>query len=281
MRLVAALIAFLCAAPAMAQIEFDYAERLDTRFGEIHAVGSDFQFTLWHNQEPLPLPEDARWFVQWYAQSEAGFDWVLVSHHHGGNSCGGGASYVLRVGADGVAQSQPISDCDGWFVEIRTEGDVIELDRTDTNILVPLVTLRWQGDAYSETFHYAPPEEAAGSGADVTRWVGALGSDILEDGSERARFAGAMQIWEMQELWTRLLVGGEVMQVGDWVIATGCQPHACGLEMGAIGLRVNDGAVAAIIRSSGDPDRVFGLGEDAAFSVRRLRIGLNDRCWGN
>ncbi len=262
MRWLAILLAL--AGAANAQVELDYAERVDTRFGEIHAVGANFQFTLWHNQTQLPLPEDGRWFVQWQAPSDAGFDWVLATHHHGGNSCGG-ATYILRVGADGVDYSQPISDCDGWFVEIRIDGDAIEIDRTDTNILVPLVTLRWQGDAYSETFHYAPPVDPAEPGADVTRWIGAHGSDILEDASERARLADILQTWEMQDLWVRLLVGGEVMQVGDWVIATGCQPHACGLDMGALGLRVSDGAGAAIIRSSGSPDRVFGLGNDAAF----------------
>ena len=265
-RFFALFAACLFAAPLCAQVELDYAERVTTRFGEIHAVGADYQFTLWHNQAQLPLPEDGRWWVNWHRETDAGFDWVLATHHHGGNSCGG-ASYILRVSAEGVASGQPISDCDGLMLDIRAEEDWIEIDRMDPNILVPLVTIRWQGDAYTETFHYAPAEPAAGAGADVTRWVGEHGAAILEDASERARFASAMQTFEMQELWQRLLVGSGVAQQGDWVVATGCMPHACGIEMGAIGMRVSDGAVASIIQSSGVADRPFGLADDPAFQA--------------
>ncbi|MEX3016506.1 hypothetical protein [Gymnodinialimonas hymeniacidonis] len=260
----AALCALGLDGAAQAQIELDYAERVNTRFGEIHAVGADFQFTLWHNQTQLPLPEDGRWWVNWHQPSEGDFDWVLASHHHGGNSCGG-AAYLLRVGADGVAAGQPISDCDGLLLDIRAAADWVEVDRMEPNILVTHVTIRWQGDAYTETLHYAPPAEAAGAGADVTRWLGEHAANMLEDPSERARFESAMQVWEMQDLWVRLLVGTSVAQQGDWVFATGCQPHACGLDMGAIGIRISDGAVAAVIRSSGNPDRTFGLADAPSF----------------
>ncbi|QXT39336.1 hypothetical protein [Gymnodinialimonas ceratoperidinii] len=259
-----ALAGALLATPTQAEIPFAYEEALSTRYGEIHVVGQGFEFNLWHNQEPLPLPQDARWWAQWSAEGEGAYDWVLAAHHHGGNACGGGY-YLLRLDADGVDQSPEISDCDGRLLDIRTGDGWIELDRKDRDIRVSLVTIRWQGANYSETFHYAPPAPPAGAGADVTRWIGVHGFEILQDASERARFATVMAPAEMQDLAMRLSVGSGVRQEGDWVVATGCMAHSCGLEMGALGIRISDGAVAAIIRSQGLDDRVYGLGDDRTF----------------
>ncbi|WP_224813843.1 hypothetical protein [Hasllibacter sp. MH4015] len=258
------LASFLVPATGNAEVEFLYAEVFETRYGDIRVGGEQFQQTLWHDRTQLPLPEDARWWVQWAEQGEGAYDWVLASHHHGGNSCGGGF-YILRLDESGVAQSREISDCDGLLLDIRTGAGWIEIDRTDLDIEVPLVTVRWNGTDYSETHHFDPIAPPAGAGADVTRWVGDSGYSILQDAGERARFGAEMEIWDMQDLATRLSVGTGVEQAGDWIFATGCQPHACGLEMGAIGVRVSDGAVAAIIRSSDQTDRVFGLGDDPAF----------------
>ncbi|UWQ95125.1 hypothetical protein K3728_15755 [Rhodobacteraceae bacterium M385] len=263
--LIAALAAMLLPAPTFAQVDFRYDEVLSTRFGDIHAVGSDYQFTLWHNQTQLPLPENARWWVQWASEPAQGdIDWVLAAHHHGGNSCGGGY-FILQVSASGVVPSREISDCDGRLMDIRFGEDWIEIDRLDRDIEVALTTIRWQGDAYSETYHYAPPEAPAGPGDDVTRWIGEHAYSILQDASERARFGMAMQIWDMQDLAIRLSVGNSVVQAGDWVVGTGCMPHACGLEIGAIGMRISDGAVAAIIQSHGEVERAFGLARDPVF----------------
>lgn len=262
--LITALLAVFLPALSYAQVEFRYDEVHSTRFGDIHAVGSNYQFTLWHNQTQLPLPENARWWVQWAEQGEGDIDWVLAAHHHGGNSCGGGY-YILRLSESGVAPSREISDCDGRLMAIRTGEDWIEIDRLDRDIEVPLATVRWQGDEYTETYHYAPPVAPAGAGSDVTRWIDEHAYFILQDASERARFSTAMQIWEMQDLAIRLSVGNSVVQAGDWVVGTGCMPHSCGLEIGAIGMRISDGAVAAIIQSHGEAERAFGLASDPAF----------------
>jgi hypothetical protein len=259
-----ALAGVLLATPTQAEVPFAYAEAHSTRYGEIHSVGHGFEFDLWHNQTALPLPQDARWWVQWSAEGQGAYDWVLASHHHGGNACGGG--YVLlRVTASGVDQSPEISDCDGRLLDIRTGAGWIEMDREDRDIRVSHVTIRWQGENYSETSHFTPPAPAAGAGADVTRWIGIHGFEVLQDASERARFAAVMQPAEMQDLAIRLSVGSGARQVGDWVVATGCMAHACGIETGALGIRISDGAAAAIIRSQGFEDRVYGRGDDAAF----------------
>lgn len=261
-------LALLCLAlhggRAGAEVTFDFADYLETRFGTLGVVGESYELQLAHDGAPLPLPVDARWWVQWSRVGAGPVDWALAFHHHGGNACGGG-SYLLRLGPEGVEHGRPISDCDGRIVDIRTGPDWIELDRTDRDIFVTHVTVRWQGDAYSETFHYAAPSDPAGAGEDVTRWIGQPAWAVLQDPGERARFAAVMRDDEMQALADRLSVSRGMERVGDWVIATGCMPHACGVEMGAIGIRIGDGAVAAIVQIPGMEHLVYGLGRDPAF----------------
>ncbi len=262
----AALAALTLSAPAMGEIEFRYDDVLTTRFGEVHVEGSDFAKTLWRGTEPLPLPENARWWIDWSAQGEGAYDWVIASNHHGGNSCGG-ASYILRLEADATAISAPFAGCDGRMTDVRTGDGWIEVDRTDRDITITHVTIRWEGEAYSETSQFAPLAPPAGAGEDVTRWIGQNPYVIFEDAGERARFGQVMEPQDLQNLAEFTSVSAGVSQLGDWVFATGCQPHSCGIVMGAVGIRVSDGAVAAEIRSNGEPARQFGLASDPAFQA--------------
>lgn len=264
--LLAAMVACVISGSALAEVEFQYAEVLDTRFGELHVEGADFGLSLWRGTEPLPLPEDGRWWIDWSIPGTGDYDWVIASHHHGGNSCGG-ATYILRVMEEGTAISRPIDGCNGRFTDIRTGEGWIEIDRTDFDIFVTHVTIRWHGDAYTETTHFAAPQPPAGAGADVQRWIGQSPYLIFEDATERARLADVMEPWQMQDVHNRIMVASEMTQTGDWVVGTGCMAHACGLEMGAIGLRISDGAVAAEIRSDGAAPRQLGLAADPAFQA--------------
>ncbi len=262
----AALVAFIVTGPAVAEVELQYADVLDTRFGELHVEGADFALSLWRDTEDLPLPEDARWWIDWSATGAGAYDWVIASHHHGGNSCGG-ASYILRISADATDISRPLDGCNGRFLDIRSGADWIEVDRSDTDITITHVTIRWQGDAYTQTSHFAPPAPPAGAGTDVTRWIGQAPYVLFEDASERARMGAVMEPWQVQDLANRVQVSREMLEVGGWVVGTGCMAHACGLEMGAIGLRTVDGAVAAEVRSDGAPTLQYGLAADPAFQA--------------
>lgn len=262
----AALAACVLSGPALADVELQYADVLDTRFGEIHVEGADFALILWRGTEALPLPEDARWWIDWSATGAEAYDWVIASHHHGGNSCGG-ASYILRVSAGMTDISRGLDGCNGRILDIRSGADWIEVDRSDFDITITHVTIRWQDDAYTETSHFAPSAPPAGAGADVTRWIGQAPYALFEDATERARLGAVMEPWQVQGLSDRIHVSREMNEMDGWVIGTGCMAHACGLEMGAIGLRIVDGAVAAEVRSDGAPTVQYGLAADPVFQA--------------
>ncbi|TCO72975.1 hypothetical protein [Rhodovulum euryhalinum] len=262
MRLAVILALALAAQPALAQpVTLGEYPAIQTRFGLV-SVGpiSEWENGVFFEGMTEPLAAD-RWVTLRgaFARGDEAHDWVVIETNHGGNMCP--LSFRLfKVSQGRVDRSDPFGECLGPVREVRLEAGRIEMDIDDPDIQVDIRRFAYDGVALAETAIAPDPSRAgpAGAGQDVTRWLAEHASAIFNDPSEQARFGTIMSLPEFEELRRRVNVGGNPERRGDWVFGAGCMAHQCNAVAGIWGLRISDGAPAAVFLDAGQPPRFFG-----------------------
>lgn len=129
---------------------------------------------------------------------------VVVLQNSGSNRCPASFQFVL-VPREGHAQaSDPSTDCGTDIIlGVRITHDSVELDIGPfTAPDLSHITLRYNGISMEEI--EVPRNDSdsrtAGAGEDVTRWIGSSLYSILDDPTERQRFAGIMPMSALHSL---------------------------------------------------------------------------------
>lgn len=262
------LLAILLLVPlaASAQIELGYHDRFETRFGEMQVVGGEVDQQLWFEGEFLPLPIQSRYFIHGaYGLADEPFDWVLVSHHHGGNSCGG-AYHLIQASSESVLISPEIGDCAMPILDVRVARGMIEIDLMHMDVAIDRETFAFDGATLNSVEDRQVAE--APSQADPRQWVGQHPYRIFEDPAERARFLQIMSDLQLEELAARVGPANSVIEREGWVLGAGCMSHNCGASRGVWGIRIDDGEVAAVSMDAGLDPRFYGSAvSDPAFQA--------------
>lgn len=260
-------MALLLPLPASAQIDLGYHQIFDTRFGQMQVVGGDETQQLWFEGEFLPLPTQSRYWIHGaYGLADEAFDWVLVSHHHGGNSCGG-AYHIIRASTDGLQISPEIGVCALPVLDVRVVRGMIEIDLIHMNVAIDRETFAFDGTTLTSVEDRQIAQSAAGLGADITRWIDTHPNELFQDPTERARFGAIMTDADIENLATHVSVATGTFVRDGWVVGQGCFPHNCGNARGIWGIRMSDGLIAAAIMTAGGPFNVYGAADMPAFAA--------------
>ena len=159
--------------------------------------------------------------------------------------------------------TKPSESCSYGIIAMRVSHEKIELDTAVRRPDLSHVTLRFGGEAILEVevSRDGPGAEIAAAGPDVTRWVGAHPSLILDESSERLRFGTIMRREDLYELVRNTYVSSfHTVLVDDVLVAWGCRPHQCPCEQGGIAIEVATGRPYAATCSRENGVRVFGGG---------------------
>jgi hypothetical protein len=258
-RFLSAALLALSASAASADMDFGSYDQFQTRFGAASVAGARPSQGLVVSGATLPVEQDYMWEILGaWALEGADHDWLLATHHHGGNMCGPGVT-VIRVGQGTVQVMGETEACEGAVSDMRIEPDALELDIFVDGMRQQFTTYRFS-DAGMETTPGEQPFAGtpAGPGADATRWIGEHPFAIFRDPGERARFLTIMSEHQIRDLSDRIGPANSVIQRGDWVLGAGCMAHACNISAGAWGIRISDGAAAAAIYENGTAPQVYG-----------------------
>lgn len=258
-RFLSAALVALSAGAANADVDFGSYDQFQTRYGAASVVGAIPSQGLVVSGATLPVELDYMWEILGaWAMEGADHDWLLATHHHGGNGCGPGVT-VIRVGQGTVQVMGETGGCEGAVSDMRVLPDALELDIFADGMRQQFTTYRFS-DAGMETTEGAQPFAGtpAGPGADATRWIGEHPFAIFRDPGERARFLTIMTEDQIRDLSDRIGPANSVIQRGDWVLGAGCMAHACNQAVGVWGIRISDGAPAAATLAPWDVPAVYG-----------------------
>ncbi len=236
-------LSLLITTPATAELALGAFKTIETRFGTIGVVWrpEGQEFVLWNGQTVEGLETAEITIAGGYATQNEPFDWVLFNTRHSGNMCPHG--YVLaKVSAAGVQRTQTFGECLGKARDLRVTPGQIALDLGDSDIRYTHQTFTYTGDAFTQTAHAVPAASGvAGAGDQVTRWAGKSLYELLLDPTEVARFSSVMSPTMLEDLRMASSVANPSQLRGDWLIGSGCQPHACNAVAGLWAIRVSDG----------------------------------------
>ena len=243
MRHLAFALLLLLTTQASAEPTLGTYKTIETRFGTIGVVWrpEGQEFVVWNGQ-PVPGLETAEITIAGgYATQNEPFDWVLFNTRHSGNMCPYG--FVLaKVSSTGVQRTQTFGECLGKATDLRVTPGQIALDLDDSDIRYTHQTFTYTGDTFTQTAHATPaPTGTAGAGNQVTRWAGKSLYELLRDPTEVARFSAIMEPKLLEGLRTVSSLANPSQLRGDWLIGTGCQPHACDAVGGLWAIRISDG----------------------------------------
>ncbi len=124
------------------------------------------------------------------------------------------------------------------------------------------VTLRYNGSEMEEI--EVPRDDSrariAGAGKDVTRWIGVHPAEILDDSTERRRFATIMAPAELYELVRNTSVAdpAESRLANGVLVARGCSHSSCQDMYGAIAIELATGRPYALIYNGETGLKVYG-----------------------
>lgn len=256
-----ALAFLILATPARAQVELGEYTSFRTRFGSVAVFQVDewMRGFVWNGVRIAGIEDRFLSVAGAWGRAEEEFDWVLLSVAHSGNMCP--QRYVLaKVSAAGLQRTAQFGSCIGPVEDIRVEPGRIELDLGNHNVTIARTTFVYDGASLTET-NVAQVDQGVsmpGAGPDVTRWVGRHPADVFRDAGERVRFGQIMTAAQMQEVNLRLGPAGPVTQDGGWVLAKGCQAHACNMAGAFWAMEIATGRAVAGIHDRDRPIIWYG-----------------------
>ncbi|MDE0035064.1 MAG: hypothetical protein OXU75_18315 [Deltaproteobacteria bacterium] len=265
-RALAVLVTLFAAAPAS-------ADSIDTRFSELEIVerGHDFHELIsngreknWHPARPVEGTRNWRLVFETLIYWRRDADVVVLRRLENNNYCGGQYQFVLVPATGHEQASKPGPACSGSILQMRVSPRAIELDVVPIPIRPDLshLTLRYDGSEMEEI--EVPRDDSrariAGAGKDVTRWIGVHPAEILDDATERRRFATIMTPAELYDLVrnTRAAYPAESRLANGFLVARGCSHPSCQDMYGAIAIELATGRPYALIYNRETGLKVYG-----------------------
>lgn len=182
-------------------------------------------------------------------------DVVLVSMASGGTACP--ALYAWLDTRPGMIRlTQAFGTC----------SDLAEVSWDSESVIVTLpsmvpgegkVAFRWDGKVVTETA-LAVPKSGMLSSAGAAAWVGKHPNELMEAPEWRGAFVALMGEVAFQDALRIIQVAQNLEQDGNWVAASGCQPHACDVTLGAVAVSLTDGRIVVALWEEGVGVRVWG-----------------------
>lgn len=184
-------------------------------------------------------------------------DVVLVQLASGGSLCP--AQYVWLDTRPGLVR---LSDVFG------TCSDLHELSWDAAGVTVSMPSMRpgegrvdfiWDGktSALREVAR-APAASGLPPGPSVAGWAGRFGSELLAAPEWQGLLSGLMGRAALDDALRIVQVGMPFAAEGDWLVATGCQPHQCDVTAGAVALNLRDGRLIVALWEDGLGVRSWG-----------------------
>ena len=245
---------------ASAQLVLGEHSVFSTRFGQVSVVGGEVDNFIHFNGATYDDIYGQRLSINGgVALGETQEDWLLVTRFTGGNGCFP-VHILLRVTPQGLTPSPAFGHCVAEPLDIRVMPGRVEVDLSHPDLTIARQTFVFDGVALTAGDTMVPvTSPPAGSGPDVTRWLGRHPAEIFDDLSERARFATIMPEREISALANHVSVASGAFQAGEWIIGQGCLPHQCDTSRGVWGVRISDGAVGAAILGPNGIGALYGL----------------------
>lgn len=260
-RMLGAIILAFWATTVSAEIKLERLNTLKTRYGTFSIIEEPdgYSKSIAFNGKPLPVePVQYPSFSGMWSLDGTDHAWVLAALHDGAQGCTTGAT-VIRVDSDGAKVIGTTWPCEGLLQDVQLSENEIQLKYFTDSLRTEFTWYHFNENEMSETKGTVAfaSEQAAGSGHEVTRWIGSHPQKILQEQAERRRFLSIMPEEEIRKLAASIAVANTAKQLGDWVYGRGCRPHLCDVEWGAFGIRISDGRPVSIIHNS-DETRHYG-----------------------
>ncbi|MDO9639721.1 MAG: hypothetical protein Q7J44_14365 [Pseudotabrizicola sp.] len=241
------LMAITCAGSVQAQ---DSYNRIDTPSGVAVITRQDIDSVLSIGGQTFVFEG-----MPYASFGERLGDVVLVSVSSGGSACP--AEFVWLDTRPGQLR---LSDRFG------TCSDLAEVSWDAESVIVTLPSMRpgegpvafhWDGKsaAIRDVVLQMPPSGIAAT-APPSAWLGRHPSEFLSAPEQRERLVAQMGEAALLDAQRIIGVASNFETVGDWVVASGCQPHACDITEGAIAM-YRDWLLVALWEQ-GKGVRVFG-----------------------
>lgn len=265
------ILQFFSVSAALAEVDLELLYSLNTRFGQFAVVEipDGYGRAITFNDNPLPVEALAYSSLSgMWSFDGADHVWVLADIFDGGNGCTTGAT-VIRVDSDGAKVIGATPPCEGLLQEVQLTENEIQLKYFTDALRTEFTWYHFNENEMSETKGKVTfaSEQAAGSGDEVTRWIGSHPLTVLQEPAERIRFLSIMPEEELRKLGASMAVANAVEQDGDMIFGKGCRPHLCTHEWGAWGIRISDGQPAALLHS--DDGSVTFYGSDG---IEELKV---------
>lgn len=217
----------------------------------------DYQEALFIGNTPVGLEDHKIWLSDVYKLPGTRDSVVVARAWSGGNGCGGYFK-ILRVSPTKLTASPEFGTCSDLIRDFRLSFGRVELELGTLKAGLEYETFAYSG---GQLVHTETPlktaSQAAGTGADVRRWVGEHPENALRDPAERARFLKIMSLDELNDLALHVRVASAVWEENGVVIGQGCFPHQCNTSNGMWAIDVATGRATALINDGGRI-RTFG-----------------------
>ena len=242
------------------------AFRIVDRGHHLQELVSDGRKDNWHPDWPVPGTEAWRLLVESKFPWRPDADVIVLARLEVSNACWARFQFIVVSEKGYPRASKPSESCPLGLIAMRVSHEKIELDTSTRRPDLSHVTLRFDGEAIQEL--EVPRDDSgaqtAGAGPEVTRWIGVHPSLILDESSERRRFATIMDREDLYELVrnTRVSDSANARLVDRVLVAWGCRAHECPDAQAAIAIEVATGRPYAVICTHERGSSTFGGAPD-------------------
>ncbi|HLS69258.1 MAG TPA: hypothetical protein VK035_07935 [Kiloniellales bacterium] len=185
-------------------------------------------------------------------------DLVLVTYSTGGNLCP--AQFVwLNTAPGSVGLSKTFGTCSEG-AEVSRDGKFVTVTMQSSNASVGMVAFDYDGERITERMLGLESSDVAKAAAgNPEAWIGESLHEFLRAAENEAQLISALGWDALDELRHSTVVGSERLESdGDWITGSGCRPHMCNTDYGALAIHRQTGSLLAALKSSGEKPRLVG-----------------------
>ena len=185
------------------------AFRIVDRDDGLHELVSDGREENWHPGRSVAGTRNWRLVLESRIYWRPDADVVVLGRLELSNACWGRYQFVVVPEKGFPWATEPSESCSSGIIAMRVSHRKIELDTVVRQPNLSHVTLRFDGEAMQEI--EVPRDDSSaeigGAGPDVTMWIGVHPFLILDESSERLRFATIMRREVLYDLVRNTYIG--------------------------------------------------------------------------